>query len=325
MTEDNKNKGNPQDNPPMLHQEGNDNGGDKGGDKGGNPGEKPPEGGDKDPKLSKEGGKPGDGLTDVPDFKVAENEKHEFDPSFFNEDGSLNKEGMKTYIKDRKESDEKYEKRILDLRRKVSDGKAPNEKEEYFQDYAPAERFMKYFDAAAPDAPLINEFKETLSNTYMEAGLTKRQGEDVSNTLLKVLEKIGVLDTRTKQEKYADKQKWIETQKSELGANADNIIREARIFIESAPIFAAKTKNQLIELMESLGAPFVDTIYQLKEAYGNGTGGVPSTVSGLAGLKSDVELLDEYKDPKTSDMRKQEIIIQRHRAGRKGNLFDAKV
>lgn len=247
------------------------------------------------------------------------------DPSFFNEDKTINPDKVKEHVKGKKESDEKYEKRILDMRRKISDGKAPEKKDEYFKEYAPEDKFAKYFDPEAPDKEVIDEFKEDLSATYMEAGLTKRQGEDVSNVLLTVLEKVGVLDTRTKSEKIADKQKWIDKQKEDLGENAENIIREARVFIENASIFSAKTKNDLVDMMEELGSSFIDTIYQLKEAYGSGTGGVPLAPSKITGLADDIELKQEYLDPKTTNLRRQEIIALRGKANRLGKLMDAQI
>jgi hypothetical protein len=266
-------------------------------------------------------------LTNVPTHPVVPKEEYDLDPRLSTADGKLNKEGAKAFLAEVKAEREKNEKRILDLRRKVSDGHAPEDKKEYFQDYAPKEdRYMKFFDPAAPSANEINQIKDSLADVYHDAGLSRRQADDMTHVMLKVLENTGVIDARTKEEKYIDQQKWVEDQKHLLGSNADNIIREARLFVENAPIFSAKTKNSLLDMMNKLGAPFIDTLHQLKDAYGSGTGGVPGgNVGSLGGLASDVELKQEYMKEGTSDLRKQEIIAQRAKAGRTGRLMDAHV
>lgn len=269
---------------------------------------------------------PATGLTDVPNHPVTPKEEYDFDKRLYTEDGKFNKDGAKEFFNEIKSERDKYEKRILDLRRKVSDGKAPQDKKEYFQDYVPKEeKYMKFFDPTAPGAEEINNIKENLSEIYHEAGLTRRQGDDISHMMLKILENTGVIDARSDEEKYVAQRKWVDEQKRELGSNADNIIREAKLFVENAPIFAAKTKNDLLNMMEKLGAPFISTLHQLKEAYGSGTGGVPVNVSGLGGLPSDLELKQEYLDPKTTSLRREEIIALRSKAGRTGRLMDARV
>jgi len=263
-------------------------------------------------------------LTNVPPHPVKPNEELTFDARLYTEDGKFNKDGAKEFFEERKQEKEKYEKRILDLRRKVSDGKAPETKDEYFQDFAPAdEKYMKYFDPKAPSAEDVKGITDLMAETYHASALTRRQADDVTNSMMKVLEKVGVVDTRTDEQRYIAQQKWITDQKKQLGSNADNIIREARVFVENAPVFSAETKNKLIELMEKLGAPFIDTIHQLKESYGGATGGVPSSIANLGGLPSDAELKAEYLNPATQDFRRQEIINLRAKAGRTGRLMDA--
>lgn len=265
------------------------------------------------------------GLTDVPNFPTTPNEGYADYARFQTEDGKFNKEEAERFFKELQEKDEKYEKRILDLRRKVSDGKAPETKDGYFQDFAPNERYMKYFVPETPDETKeeIRAVTDHLSEVYHDAGLTSRQADDVSNAILQTMEKFGILDTRSDEEKYIEKQEWINEQKKQLGANADNIIRETKNFIETASMFSAGTKNTLVNLMEHIGAPFVSAMNQVKDAYGSGTGGIPIDVSNLQGLPSDAELKAEYMDKNTSDFRKQQIIAERHKAGRKGRLMDA--
>lgn len=264
-------------------------------------------------------------LTDVPAHEVKPTEEYDFDKRLYTEDGKFNKDGAKEFLSEAKAEKERYEKRILDLRRKVSDGKAPEKAEEYFQDYAPPERFMGLFDPKAESAPEIKKITEGLSKMYHDSGLSKRQADDVSNTFLTILESLDVVDTKTEEQKIVEKQKWVNEQKRQLGSNADNLIRETRVFVENSPAFSASTKNTLIEMMETIGAPFIETLHQLKDAYGSNTGGVPVNIANLSGLPSDIELKQEYLAAGTSDLRKQEIIALRAKAGRSGKLMDATI
>lgn len=249
----------------------------------------------------------------------------EIDKRLRKEDGTFNEDGYKEFIKEKNETHEKYEKRILDLRRTISKGNAPEKKEEYFQDYAPEERFMKFFDEKAENAEDMKQIQEVFGQTYFDAGLNREQANKMSNAFCGLMEGLGIFDTRSDAQKIQAKIDWITEQKKALGSNADNIIREARTFIDNAPIFSAKTKNALNKMMDEQGAPFVDTIYQMKEAYGGGAGGqVPSaSIAGLGSLPSDGELKEEYMRKGTTDYRRQEIIQLRARAGRTGKLMDA--
>jgi len=253
-------------------------------------------------------------------------DEYDYDKRLFTDDGKFNKDGYKEFSKEKKEKEEMYEKRILDLRRKVSDGKAPEKLDEYFLDYAPPDKkFEKYFDfpnMPEQDVKDIKQITGLLAQHYHGAALTKRQAEDMTKMVLHVLDSTGVIDTRTKDEIHIQKGRWIEDQKKMLGSNAENIIREAKLFVETTGVFNAKTKNMLLQLMEEQGADAIDAIYQIKEAY-SGAGGMPTTVSGLAGLPSDAQLKQEYLDVKTTNMRRQEIIAMRAKSGRPGKLMDA--
>lgn len=248
--------------------------------------------------------------------------EYDFDKRLYTEDGKFNQNGAKEFFTDLKKKEELYEKRILDLRRKVSDGKAPEKADEYFLDYAPPDKkYEKFFDPSAPSANEIKEIQNLMSKQYFDSGLTKRQGEDMTALLLRVLESTNVIDTKTKEEKYVEKGKWVDEQKQKLGSNADNIIRETKVFVETSPVFTAKTKNLFLEWMESQGAEAIDAVYQIKEFAGGGN--IPHSVSSVSGLPSDAELKREYLDAKTTDTRRQEITYLRAKSGRTGRLMDA--
>jgi len=247
------------------------------------------------------------------------------DNRLYNEDGTFNEDGAREYFGEQKAKDDKYEKRIQDMRKMVStkDGFV-SDKSEYFEDFAPEERFLKYFDEGTPEETKkeMTDIQEKLSDTFHSLALNKSQAYGVSNAVLEVMEKVGVLDTRTDEQKFIEKQEWIEGQKAKLGSNADNIIREAKEYIAGSSSFTPNVKVQLGNMMESMGADFIDVIHQLKDGFGSNTGGVPGSVATLQGLASDVELWDEYSNAKTSDTRRQEIIHQRSLAGRSGRLAD---
>lgn len=266
---------------------------------------------------------PSDKITEsAPDFETSPKDEYAFDARLYTEDGKFNKDGAKEFLDELKEKEEKYEKRILDLRRKVSDGKAIEDKEKIFQDFAPAnEKHMKYFDETTPEniKQEIKSITDKLAERYYDSALTQRQADDITNTVLDVMESVGLLDTRTEEDKYIARQEWIKTQKQALGANADNIIRASRNFVENTHMFDAKTKNTLIELMESVGAPVISAIHQIADSK---AGNIPVNVSNLGGLKSDVELYEEYMRPDTGELRRQEIINQRAAAGRTGRLSE---
>ncbi len=79
----------------------------------------------------------------APDFETKQNEEYAYDSNLLNEDGSFNKEYAIEKANEAKESNEKYEDRIATLRGKLSNNKAPEEQEAYFQDFAPEEKYMQ--------------------------------------------------------------------------------------------------------------------------------------------------------------------------------------
>ena len=259
----------------------------------------------------------------APQVQSAPKAEYEFDKRLYTEDGKFNKDGAKEFLSEQKKQQEMYEKRILDLRRKVSDGKAIEDKAKVFQDFAPADpKFMKFFDKDTPaeTKEQIGKITEILSEKYFDAALTPRQADDVTNALLGVMEEVGVLDTRTKEEKYIARMEWIEKQKQTLGPNADNIIRTTRHFVENTHLFDAKTKNTFLELMESVGSPVISALHQIADGQTPGT--IPVNVGNLGGLKSDADLWQEYMNPATTAFRRDQITRERALHGRTSKLSD---
>lgn len=212
---------------------------------------------------------------------------------------------------------------MLGLRRVVSrNGEVVKEANQYFEDYAPQERFNKFFAEEAPEETreYLQEMTGKLAGKYLDMGLNKQQAFEVSNTILEVMEDVGVLDTRTDEQKYIADQKYIEEQRARLGSNAENIIREAETFILGTSEFDAKQKNRMLDMIKGGDMGLVSIMHSIKDAFGSKTGGVPNNITNLGGLKSDAELREEYAQ--ASPERRSEIISQRHLSGRKGKLFD---
>ncbi|MCP3684180.1 MAG: hypothetical protein GY861_15975 [bacterium] len=266
-----------------------------------------------------------DKLTDVPDHETKPVDDYDYPEGFFDDKGQVNKAGIKEFLGKNKEATEKYEERLLGMRRKMSDNKAPEGKEAYFQDFAPQDKYVKYFSEETPQGTkdTMKGITDRLTDMYHDSGLTTRQADDVSNSILEIMEEVGVLDTRSDEEKHIANAKRIEAEKRQLGSNAENIIRESKVFVEKSNMFSAKVKNKLLGMMESQGADFIDVIYQMKESSSGAA--IPTSVANLSGLPSDVALKIEYLKPETTDLRRQEIMMLRERAGRSGRLMNAAV
>lgn len=248
----------------------------------------------------------------------------DFDKRLYTDDGKFNQEGAKEYVTEIADREKHLEERLLGMRRIVSrNGEVVEKAEAYFQDFAPPPRFEKFFNEETPKETkeYLHGMTNNLSKKYLDIGLNQQQALEVSNSILEIMEQVGVLDTRTDQQRYIDDQKFITSQKASLGANAETIIREAEVFILNANEFDAKQKNKMIDMIKAGDMGLVSVMHSIKDAFGKNTGGVPSNITNLGGLKPDSELRDEYKT--AGDARRSEIISQRHKAGRKGKLFDS--
>ena len=248
----------------------------------------------------------------------------EIDSRLYTEDGKFNKEGATEYIKEQKEKEAKYEERVLNLRRKVSDGEALEKPEEYLDGYKPAEKYAKLFDEKAPSKKEVDKLVDTFSKAFHSSALSKQQGVEMSNLLLETLEKYGVIDTRDKEQVEKDEAERISGIKKQLGSNADSIIRENELFINRTDAFDDDTKEQLLALMPRLGAGFIKTIHQLRSVVGESAGKrIPISPAITDNLKPDAELAIEYLDKATTEARRAEIMRLRGEANRPGRLMQS--
>jgi hypothetical protein len=245
-----------------------------------------------------------------------------FDDRLYTKDGKFNPDGAKEFISEVQTEKQKYEERLLGLRKVVSrNGDVVKDATEYFQDFAPPERFSKFFSEETPEdtRKYLGGMTDKLANKYIDMGLNKQQALDVSNTILEIMEEVGVLDTRTEEQRYIDQQKMIKSQMGALGANAETLVREAEVFILNTPTFDALQKNRMLDMIKSGDVGLVSVIHSIKDSFGAKTGGVPNNITNLGGLKPDEELRKEYAQ--ATPERRDEIIRQRYKAGRKGKLF----
>ncbi|MDR1997062.1 MAG: hypothetical protein LBQ83_01885 [Candidatus Margulisbacteria bacterium] len=240
------------------------------------------------------------------------------------EDGQFDEKAAEKFFNKTKTEKENYEKRLLDLRRTISKGTAPAKDSEYFQDYAPDEKFLPFFEKDNEKSKLIEKLPSTLSRAYHSVGMNKEQASVVTSSILKILEGIGYLDTRTDEQRYIDAQKFIESEKRKLGNDANKIIAEARNFVDNLHILGDEDRGVLRQLMDTRGASMVNLIHKLKDMTGGSSMDIPSgDLSALGSLPSDAQLKEEYMAPGTTQARRDEIIYLRNKAGRPGRLMQA--
>jgi hypothetical protein len=271
-----------------------------------------PNGGGATPPVQPAGGAPAGGADD---FK--------FDERLYTQDGKFNKDGAKEYITGLLGEIDTHKKRAEDMRRKISNGKVPEKPEEYFSGWTPDEKYKQVFGEDYSGKDTVSALTKRFSEAYHKAGLNKEQAADISGAVLETLAEQGVIDVRTVDEKNKAMNKWITEQRKQLGDSADDIIRGSKQFLENTPAFDDKTRRQLLQYMEYLGAPFIQAISALKSAYGASAGkDIPPSPQSMSALPSDAELWDEYNKKDTSELRRKEILRQRREAGRKGSLAD---
>lgn len=258
------------------------------------------------------------------DDKKDEKKEIVFDQRMLNDKGEFDPELAKEVFQELGDKEEKWNKRLNNMRRLVGKSQnIPETKEAFFDGYNPPEEFQKIFSEDAPEETkkVISDWQDKLGDKYFELGLNQSQGEAITNSFLDFMKDMNVVDTRTAEDVQKDQDNWLAEQQKQLGDNAKGIIRETTNFILNDNRFSEKAKSSLIGLMDTQGAEFINVMYQLKEAYGGNK--IPTNVNNLGGLASDVELANEYMKPETTDARKEQITQQRAAAGRTTRLMDA--
>jgi len=262
--------------------------------------------------------------TPVAEVPVEAAPAYEFDARFYNDDKSFNPEGMNEVMTEMTAVKDSAEKSAMDMRKMVSaKGEIVSTKEGYFNTYKADDRFNKFFheDTPVETKEAMDDIKSKLADKYLSLGFNKKQGSEVSDSILEIMEEFGVLDTRTEDQKLTEKQTNVDAQKLALGANAEVLIREANVFLSNTPQLSAEVKELLAGMMETNAAGTTNLLHQLKGQFGGAGTGIPSGIDSLGGLASDAELWAEYG--KANPTRRTQINAQRGAAGRTGMLSDA--
>lgn len=127
------------------------------------------------------------------------------------------------------------------------------------------------------------------------------------------LEKLGVLDTRTEEQKRLQEEDWKREEYKKIGANAETIINKNLDFINNYSFFNEEQKKNLVNFMGQ-GATNVSIINTLRDILGHGEVEQIPTGQATDGLADDRSLWNEFIN--ADDFKKQETIETRLKAGR---------
>jgi len=224
---------------------------------------------------------------------------------------AISNDKLKDYLAQRDEDKKKDEKRINDLRAKVSKKDKPENADGYFF------KSEKY-ETIINDNENMQELMTGLKEKCHEQGMGQTEFEFVANQMLELGEKEGLIDTRSDEEV----KQWKAEEKAKLGDNADEVIKSSVDFVNASKIFNEEEKDILKGLMNQ-GAGFIGIVNKMNRLFGD-PNPIPVGNEVTSGLKSDAELWSEYSNPETTPFRCKQIIEQRAKAGRKGKLSEAK-
>lgn len=212
---------------------------------------------------------------------------------------------------------ESLEKQVKDLRRIVSKGKAPEDVAEY-SEYKPDEKYDGYYDFENEANPEVQEIVGLLDEKSKELGFNVEQNKQMKDLLNIAMEKAGVFDSRTPEQRKLEEADWRRNEKTKLGENADHIIEQSKNFIEQNNLFNEEEKKILLGLSNQ-GADFINIMYKFKKMF-KGTGEIPTPNVATTGLADDMTLAMEYNAAGTTPQRRMQIMEQRRSSGRAGGL-----
>ena len=269
-------------------------------------------------------GKPGGDDTGKEGKETIDLNADGIDADVLDGDGRVDNKKVTELLKNNKNLTAKQEKQIKDLRRIISQGKAPENPEDYYKDYKPEGGVARYYDFENEANAPIKEFLETTGKEFQEIGLRKDQAKKVYDLYNEALTQAGVFDSRSDDEIKETANLWIAEQKGQLdkmygNGRADQVVNTAVKFVEQLPVLNEDEKKLAIDLMNKNGAGFINLFYKMNKHYGEGD--IPVDISTVSGIPSDAELWDEYSKPETSDIRREEIVKLRQKAGRKGTMY----
>lgn len=231
-----------------------------------------------------------------------------FDESLYDvETQSLKLDAVRDKFTAKDKEIESYKKQALDLRRKLSKGvETPDSIEKY--EYTPDAKYDAYvLNDDSAEGKHIKETLDNLSKFALDNGLSLEASKNLKTMALEYMEKVHILDTRSDEEKKAERKTYLEEQRKILGDDAEKIIKENVDFYSSRGPFTADERKFL---KNAIGESAIanNILRKMREFMNTGmTYDIPAT----SDFNTDIESLrKEYLDEKTSDKRREQILYK---------------
>lgn len=212
---------------------------------------------------------------------------------------------------------EKLNKQVLDFRKVISKGKAPEDIKNYEASHKPDSKFEKYYTSDEKTKETINSFNEIAKNTGLNLDQHKAVLDFFNNTMVN----LKVFDIRTETELKLQQEDWIKSEKAKLGKDADSIIKDSLEFTNNFGMFNEEQKESLKNLMSSgaVGVSIINTIKNIIQGSNGQKVKIPMDVK-VGDIADDYTLASEYYNSNTTEARRKQIMQDRIKAGRTGFL-----
>lgn len=230
-----------------------------------------------------------------------------FDADLYNlETKSLREDKVRERLEENKKTIDSLEKQKHDLRKIISKGKTTDLKD--YEMYKPDSKYSKYYTDDEKTKTMFNEFNKLSQN----AGLNVEQHKMIVDYMNEVLEKVGVFDPRTEEQKQLQMEDWRREEYKKIGDNAELVIKKNLDFIKNYNFLNEEQKKELTTFatQNAMKLSIVNTFRQILDS---GKEEIPTSIN-AGGLPTDKELWGEFL--KADDTRKEQIIKDRIKAGR---------
>lgn len=232
-----------------------------------------------------------------------------FNAEIYNlETQSLREDKVRELLNQNKQTIADLEKQKTDLRKIISKGKEPVDIKEY-ETYKPDSKYEKYYNEDEQTQTTFKLFNELSKN----AGLNLEQHKMITDFMNGVLEKVGIFDTRTEEQKRLQAEDWKRQEYKKIGENAEFIIGKNKDFINNYSFFNEEQKKSLMNFMGQ-SALNVSVVNTLREILGHEELGSIPTAQATGGLADDRTLWREFVN--AEPYRQEQIIQERLKAGR---------
>lgn len=228
------------------------------------------------------------------------------------ESKSLKIDGVKKRFESYNTQIDGLKKQALDLRRKLSKGhEVPDSIDKY--EYIANEKYDKYFlDDSTIQNKHVQSVMNELSKLSLDNGLTKEQSKSVKDFMLDYMDVVKVIDTRSKEDIEKEEKKELMKQKEILGDDFEQIISDNLSYYKERGPFNKQEREILLDSIKKSG--HVNNILMKMRKYIDGTTtfDLPTDTNVDASVE---RLRDEYNNPKTTDKRREQIVIQAVKEG----------